>query len=481
MVRYSTYIVEPGQCLQDVALLLFGSIDGVANILGSNPNLSYAALYPGQPLNYVPEQLNAQVAQSYLGSGYAPATSSQMSDAPVPPVAPAANQVIIHTFELPDMVIDAPAEVTIPPSVVLDHDGNEIESLSPGEEYTVERATVTGANGFYGAFVEAGDTLTLPLAEVRLSDTSVVAELDPGETYDVPDAILEGTLGVYSSTALPGETKIIPQVRIYNSVGNLIGQGDAGESVTVPDVNVSRDGIAFASAPAGTTINVPSNCPAPDGIAYQRIQPFSQQTSYRVGDIAWHVNNGTFDFTHPTNPSQIQSLDRLDPDNHWRLKYNNAFGNKYRFTNSIGNPSTSGKLGFTSGNFAGALNWYVIDHLTGVAIYTANLGNFNSNWNGAIDAVHAQRSANFYGYNNWFPLTIEHYLSMGEDNPSGADFTGLLNGGVVSGFTATFSWLANTDGSLATNTYITWSARRISLQPKTSGSTITIYMCRHHF
>lgn len=529
MVRFSKYIVEPGQSLIDVAILLFGNADGVADLLLANDNLSYGSLYPGQVLYYLPLELNKEVKSIYQKTGYIPATASDMNEAPVPPIAPSPGQVIIHLFNSADLIVTAPNEVTIQPSNILNHLGVTIAQLGPGESYEVERAQVLGTNGFYGMFVLAGDTLTLPLAVVKRSDGVVLASLDPaqefvvpnsavtgemgvysasvlagqsltvpkvvvrntlaivlanldaGQSYVVADVVLVGTLGVYNSTAVVGVTKIIPQVRVYNSAGTLLAQGDPGESVTSPDVNVTRDGLPFASAPAGTTINVTSNCPAPSGILYSRIQPYSQQTSYRVGDVAWHTNNGTFDYVNPTNPAVIQCLDRPNADNFWRLKFNNAFGNKFRFTNSIGNPAATGKLGFVASDFTGSLSWYVIDHLTGIAYYTANLGNFNSNWAGAIDAVHARRSSAFYGFSDWFPMNIAHYLSIVEDNPSGPDLTGMFNGSVVSGFTNQFSWLSDTEGSATGNTYITWSGKRISSQSKTAGSPISIYMCRNHY
>lgn len=529
MARLSKHIVEPGQCLSDIAIVLFGNTDGVVNLLASNENLHYAELYAGQELYYVAQELNKEVKESFLKSGYIPATSNGMSTAPVPPVAPSPGEVIIHLFNSSDLIITAPAEVTIPPSNILNHLGATIDQLGPGESYTVEQAQIIGANGFFGIFVNAGQDYTLPDAVVKNSSDVVIANLDPGqevyiadavlqgemgvysgnalpgatttipkvvisdsaanvlreldagESYEVPDATLQGTLGVYSSTARPGATKTIPQVRVFNTEGTLLVQGDAGESVTAPNVNITRDGLPHLSAPAGTTVNVVSNCPLPSGIAYQRIQPFSQQNSYRVGDVAWHVNNGTYDFTHPSNPAVIQCLDRPNADNFWRLKHNNAFGNKFRFTNSIGNPAATGKLGFVSSDFTGALAWYVIDHLTGVAYYTANLGNFNTNWAGAIDAVHARRASAFYGFTDWWPLNIAHYLSIVEDNPAGPDLTGMFSGSVVSGFTAPFAWLADTEASITTNSYITWTGKRITPQSKTAGSPITIFMCRNHF
>jgi hypothetical protein len=143
----------------------------------------------------------------------------------------------------------------------------------------------------------------------------------------------------------------------------------------------------------------------PSGILYQR-PPITQRTSYRSGDTGWAYANGYYDYsTDPINPAVIQQLDYTDTTNFFfKLKFNNAFGNKNRFTNSLGvNNNASGRL--VGMSFTGALSNYVIDNLTGWAFTSFDNGSAVS-WNGTIDSIAARRAASYLGYNDWIPVSL---------------------------------------------------------------------------
>lgn len=91
---------------------------------------------------------------------------------------------------------------------------------------------------------------------------------------------------------------------------------------------------------------------AASGIAYQRPSLSGQTTSYATYDDAWHLANGSYDYTPPANPEYIAELDTTAINPFITLKNNNTFGDLNRFTDELGTQIYA--------------NDYVIDHLTGL-------------------------------------------------------------------------------------------------------------------
>jgi hypothetical protein len=161
--------------------------------------------------------------------------------------------------------------------------------------------------------------------------------------------------------------------------------------------------------------NIKSAGVTPSGIIYQRVVPI-QRTSYRTGDIGWQVQNGRFTYAGDTLCGIYQQeLDLTAGVNFfYTLKHNNAFGSKNRFTTSIGTPASNGLAQFLASDFTGAINGYVIDHLTGMGYNAINGTNFgtsgtNTGWNGAVDLA---ATMSLGGFTDWFMLGIEHYNSV---------------------------------------------------------------------
>lgn len=154
----------------------------------------------------------------------------------------------------------------------------------------------------------------------------------------------------------------------------------------------------------------------PSGIGYRRVIP-TMNVSSRTGDVGWHIQNGTFDYSSDTNtPEYIQSLDYAtygyaNDSGFYHLTNNNAFGNKYRFTNSIGGAASDGGMLWTAADFTGALDGYVIDHLTGIG-YDILL-TYNNNWNNCIDQIAA---STYGGYSDWFPISFQHLFNLSNDS-----------------------------------------------------------------
>lgn len=158
---------------------------------------------------------------------------------------------------------------------------------------------------------------------------------------------------------------------------------------------------------------VKSSGVVPSGIKYQRIRP-SWYPSIRTGDVGWHNQNGFYDYTSdPANPLYTQDLDFATygygtTSGHYFLKHNNAFGNKLRFTNSIGGGATDNCGRFTAASFTGALDGYVIDHLTGIG-YDVRATSYVGTWDACIDAIAA---STIHSFTDWMPLSNIHLINV---------------------------------------------------------------------
>ena len=179
--------------------------------------------------------------------------------------------------------------------------------------------------------------------------------------------------------------------------------------------------------------------PTDPEICYQRITPQASRISYVTGDTGWHIQNNTYDYLMPSgNNIVFARLDNHASESQVRsgtfyglvgdgsdllgatiLENDNAFGNKYRFTDDAGNPSDSSTavihqhVHFRNHSFTGATNGYIIDHLTGLGFhidYYEDGGAFNmrasdggvdwATWIGKI------ASANYLGYTDWRPYSV---------------------------------------------------------------------------
>jgi len=132
------------------------------------------------------------------------------------------------------------------------------------------------------------------------------------------------------------------------------------------------------------------------GIAYKRPTLTGQITSYRTGDDGWHLANGTYDYTPPSNPVSYAQLDTTDPSPFITLISNNAFGNKNRFTDELGTQIYSAGL--------------VIDHLTGLMWRKSDVTD-GGNWDDSIDNAHG---LSFGGYSDWRMSNINEFLSISD-------------------------------------------------------------------
>ena len=178
---------------------------------------------------------------------------------------------------------------------------------------------------------------------------------------------------------------------------------------------------------------------SPSGIQYVNSQPLILKGSYATGDSYYFYSLGNYDRTPPAYPEAFAQINYLAEQSDVRavpasgtslsdsisptiLKSNNAFGNKLRFTDSLGNPSDAvvgsniwAHVDWRSHSFSGAISGYVIDHLTGWG-YNVNYmidGTFfnmntstsdGQNWSDWMNFIAGLGT--FLGLDGWIPLDL---------------------------------------------------------------------------
>lgn len=210
---------------------------------------------------------------------------------------------------------------------------------------------------------------------------------------------------------------------------------------TVPfrtDVKVINADIqAVTQTPAFTEIEVVTPPPpAPSGIAYKAVAPMSMLPLFTsVNDSRAYFFAGRYDRINPANPISYAEIDyaatqadvrvspatgtlSTDPIIPTILKGNNAFGNKLRYTDTLGNASDAtvgsdlyAHVNWLGHSWTGATPYYVIDHLTGDGYYVKYVlddGDYNltntavgkswADWMTAIPLL------NLAGFTDWMPL-----------------------------------------------------------------------------
>jgi len=163
------------------------------------------------------------------------------------------------------------------------------------------------------------------------------------------------------------------------------------QTLVLPDIiHIDTDGTPTPT-PAQTVFTCSAG-DSPSGIAYARPTLSGQLTSYRTGDDAWHLTNGTYDYTPPVYPVSYAQLDTTDAQPFFNLISNNAFGNKYRFTDING-------LQVYGDN-------YIIDHLTGLGWYK---GLTSGTWETQIDDAVASTQN---GFSDWRLPTVKEIVTI---------------------------------------------------------------------
>ena len=190
------------------------------------------------------------------------------------------------------------------------------------------------------------------------------------------DVIIENSTGSFRVVASGGTTKILAdeQLQLVDVNDNVI------ESYTNP---LYEDRV----------IEVPVFGDVKSGIAYQRPLPTGQTISYRIGDDAWQVVNNPYNAA-PTNPLYTQSLVDF-----FTLNYDNAFGNRFRFTDELGNDAILNENINVD---------YCIDNLTGLA-WGKGVKGISKTFEEANDE---SINLTYSGYNDWYLPNINELYSL---------------------------------------------------------------------
>ena len=221
-------------------------------------------------------------------------------------------------------------------------------------------------------------------------------------------------------------------VNVLSHTDAVLGTVDA----SVPDtVKLMSSALSFAKV--GAQGRITTSSPSPSGIAYEPRYPLYTE-SFITGDSWDNYTSGNYDRTQPVFPANYAKIKRTATQADVRgtpatstsasdavvptiLESNNAFGNKFRFTDDQGNASSAtvgsnlyAHVDWLNHDFAtaGATADYVIDHLTGwgyttkfatdgVAFNMDNTSNGQdwATWIAFINGTH-------HGYTGWIPLDL---------------------------------------------------------------------------
>ena len=302
--------------------------------------------------------------------------------------------------------------------------------------------------------------------------TRIVVEGSDVDSVSVNETSGEMTI-VTSEEFLPitvkgtDEVVTIATINSYPAGGLVLAgnqrvrQQDNATITTVPyrtDVKIINADIeAVTQTTAFTEIEVKTAPPlSPSGIAYKSVAPMSMlPITTDVNDSRALFISGWYDRTNPVYPVSYAEIDSAaqqsavravaatgtsltDPIIHTVLKHNNAFGNKLRFTDSLGNASDAtvgsdlyAHVNWLGHSWTGATPYYVIDHLTGDGYYVKYVvddGDYNmtnttvgkswSDWMTAIPLL------NLAGFTDWQPLdccTLRPHINKANLYESWAD------------------------------------------------------------
>lgn len=438
---------------------------------------------------------------------------------------------------------------TCEPVVILRSDGEQLTVINPGQEYQLEESqilqAVSGGPNQFIQFLHPGEDYIIPVAEdvSILSDGNPVTTIAPGGSFDIPlHSVFKSDMSLiesveYDTDTIVADTEIkralqaggdelvssilaegeylIPVNKFYDNVGTLIGGGTNLKQIHITaDFDVSD----ITEDATKVTITVPGPG-TPSGINYNNLAPDIEE-QFRTGDPYWHLNNGTFDPTFNANPLHTATIDpnavqsdiRVTPASGTLgtdsiaptlLVDDNAFGNKYRFTDDQGNPSnaTVGSDIWAHVNWAdhnwvtsGSTRGYVIDHYYGIGMMvdyitdtgTGKYGLDSTNgqsWETWIDYVHLNFANGPYtaGNSGWMIGSFDMYLKL----PFGVN----SQVGSVSGNWWTYNFIrgnyqgtgssryqvltGTTDKSLNTSCVCIWDSSRTIIADSLSKATTT--------
>jgi hypothetical protein len=181
-------------------------------------------------------------------------------------------------------------------------------------------------------------------------------------------------------------TTASPELIINNGIPLPPSSNGLCYQIGLADINELSDCLKNLPQASKDVICGDLACGGSDDIIYDPAIYTGATISYATGDDKWSFDNGDKTYSPPSGV--LAQLDNSSITPFLTLLNNNAFGNKNRFTNSLGGATYDGSGGEIIG--------YTIDHLTRYGI-TITLTNTTS-WG---DALNIANSSNFGGFSDW--------------------------------------------------------------------------------
>jgi hypothetical protein len=337
----------------------------------------------------------------------------------------------------------------------------DITSYPTGGEIVVVDTPVTNSDASFTANAPSGATYTAPdidVTQVNGTTASVPSLQDIVCAWNAIriNNLLGGTLATVSTFPTGGIYELADQtIKILNSGATVIELGinyandtnlsiadttledSVGTILTLPTVRqiIIPNTVVNSASVTGElmTIVVPTAV-SPSGICYENPQP-AFNLSYTTGDSWNKFEGGAYDRTPPSYPVSSAQLDysatqadvRVTPAMGTSgtdsvaptmLKDNNKHGNKYVYTDDIGNPSDASvgsnlwaHVDWNGHSFAGATAGIIENHLTDYSYtqsYLLDGAKFNltptdgQSWADWITYVNGLGT--YLGLSGWMPL-----------------------------------------------------------------------------
>ena len=343
------------------------------------------------------------------------------------------------------------------------------QAIASGATYTASQITVTDVDGSTrSSLPNIGVVCEWKTVNVRSSDgvqVTSISSYPAGGNYDVLNLRYANKNGSIFTTIAqrslirltnadfasvvndsPNSNQanltIDVDVPLVNSNGDSVGSNitDLFNPAEVDDVNLTDDNGAVGSYPAptsivfdgevdsasyasGTLTIVPTAGVTPSGIAYLDLTPATTLVDGSASglDTVALWQSGSYTITNPANPAVFARLDPTDAARTTLLN-DNFFGNKYRYTDTVGNPSSVGtsvpsRIDWLNHNWTGAVSYIVIDHLFKVMYWVQYIDNA-----GKIDISTTATGDTWYnwltyiagvtlgGYTGWLPIMLNTQL-----------------------------------------------------------------------
>ena len=327
-------------------------------------------------------------------------------------------------------------EIDVIDTPVTNSDASASENAPSGVTYTAPDITLTEVDGATTIYPSLKD-LVCTWANIRVNNT-VGTGLLPINSYPAGGvAVLPDTLvAVLNSDGTTIEANVdyehndiieLSDAEVEDSAGTSFDRPICS-SILLPDTTINSVTVVGNLM----TINTPTAA-VPSGICYQNSSPAFNE-SFVTGDSWDNFTSGNYNRTPPTYPEAFAMLkynatqadvrstpatgtsgtDAVSPT---ILESNNAFGNKFRYTDDAGNESDASvgsnlwaHVDWNNHSWTGATSYYVIDHLTGFGftvkyeddsgkVNLSTSGNNWADWMAYIDGTH-------YSMTGWMPLDL---------------------------------------------------------------------------